>query len=72
MRGRHQQLGCAEVQLISHDITKNALANVCTRTRCVQFSRSFQVCGTGVGNRPREQYNENTAFIDGSTVSCWL
>ncbi|WKX96700.1 hypothetical protein Q1695_012831 [Nippostrongylus brasiliensis] len=74
-------------QLISHDITKNALANVCTcsmmsarcanvdrpptdtvRTRCVQFSRSFQVCGTGVGNRPREQYNENTAFIDGSTV----
>ncbi|KJH50789.1 animal hem peroxidase [Dictyocaulus viviparus] len=35
---------------------------------CVAFTRSFPVCGTGIGNRPREQYNENTAFIDGSSV----
>ncbi|KAK5985175.1 Peroxidase mlt-7 [Trichostrongylus colubriformis] len=33
-----------------------------------QITRSFPVCGTGTGNRPREQYNENTAFIDGSSV----
>lgn len=74
-------------QFVSHDITKNALANECTcsmgpprcanvrrpptdtvRGGCVSFTRSFNVCGTGTGNRPREQYNENTAFIDGSTV----
>ncbi|VDM67362.1 unnamed protein product [Strongylus vulgaris] len=38
------------------------------RGACVPFTRSVHVCGTGVGNRPREQYNENTAFIDGSSV----
>ncbi|EPB76684.1 animal hem peroxidase [Ancylostoma ceylanicum] len=38
------------------------------RGSCVAFTRSIHVCGTGVGNRPREQYNENTAFIDGSSV----
>ncbi|RCN31497.1 hypothetical protein ANCCAN_22710 [Ancylostoma caninum] len=74
-------------QFLSHDITKNALANVCscsstgprcanvprpptdpTRGSCVSFTRSIHVCGTGTGNRPREQYNENTAFIDCSSV----
>ncbi|XGW08010.1 hypothetical protein V3C99_010827 [Haemonchus contortus] len=74
-------------QFLSHDISKNALSNVCTcqmgpprcanvpRPRtdtitggCVTFTRSIPVCGTGLGTRPREQYNENTAFIDGSSV----
>ncbi|KAK6734529.1 hypothetical protein RB195_017987 [Necator americanus] len=74
-------------QLISHDITKNALSNVCScsskgprcanvprpptdpsRGSCVTFTRSIHVCGTGTFGRPREQYNENTAFIDGSSV----
>uniref|UniRef100_A0A1I7XPE8 Animal hem peroxidase n=1 Tax=Heterorhabditis bacteriophora TaxID=37862 RepID=A0A1I7XPE8_HETBA len=35
---------------------------------CIPFTRSFQVCGTGIPGRPREQYNENTAYIDGSLV----
>ncbi|VDO68004.1 unnamed protein product [Haemonchus placei] len=74
-------------QFLSHDISKNALSNVCTcqmgpprcanvpRPRtdtiaggCVTFTRSIPVCGTGLGTRPREQYNENTAFIDGSSL----
>lgn len=36
--------------------------------RCMPFTRSFPVCQTGVGNRSREQLNENTAYIDGSVV----
>ncbi|PAV56798.1 hypothetical protein WR25_05054 [Diploscapter pachys] len=35
---------------------------------CIPITRSFQMCGTGVQGRPREQVNENTAFIDASQV----
>lgn len=75
-------------QFISHDVTKNALENICTcevgfgphcanvprplsdniAGGCIAFTRSIPVCGTGFGNHSREQYNENTAFIDGSPI----
>ena len=36
---------------------------------CIKIARSAPVCGTGMGpGRPREQLNENTAFIDGSQI----
>ncbi|CAB3405504.1 unnamed protein product [Caenorhabditis bovis] len=36
--------------------------------RCIAFTRSFPICGTGQFGRVREQLNENTAFIDGSGI----
>uniref|UniRef100_A0A183BVU6 peroxidase n=1 Tax=Globodera pallida TaxID=36090 RepID=A0A183BVU6_GLOPA len=35
---------------------------------CLKISRSAPVCGTGVPGKPREQLNENTAFVDGSQI----
>ncbi|KAL3112582.1 hypothetical protein niasHT_018593 [Heterodera trifolii] len=37
---------------------------------CLKVSRSASVCGTGdqQQGKPREQLNENTAFLDGSTI----
>uniref|UniRef100_A0A183CFQ7 peroxidase n=1 Tax=Globodera pallida TaxID=36090 RepID=A0A183CFQ7_GLOPA len=35
---------------------------------CLTIPRSAAVCGTGVQGMPREQLNENTAFVDGSTI----
>uniref|UniRef100_A0A183C1I3 SCP domain-containing protein n=1 Tax=Globodera pallida TaxID=36090 RepID=A0A183C1I3_GLOPA len=35
---------------------------------CLTVPRSSAVCGTGVQGTPREQLNENTAFVDGSTI----
>ncbi|KAL3080103.1 hypothetical protein niasHS_013775 [Heterodera schachtii] len=37
---------------------------------CLKVSRSASVCGTGdqQQGKPREQLNENTAFVDGSTI----
>lgn len=36
--------------------------------RCLKVSRSAPICGTGRGGVPREQLNENTAFIDASPL----
>ncbi|KAH7729880.1 MLT-7 protein [Aphelenchoides avenae] len=35
--------------------------------KCLKISRSAPVCGTG-SNSPRQQLNENTAFVDGSQI----
>lgn len=35
---------------------------------CLKISRAVPVCGTGNPSRPREQLNENTAFVDGSQI----
>ncbi len=34
---------------------------------CLLVNRAIPTCGTGV-TTPREQFNENTAYIDGSHV----
>ncbi|VDK83402.1 unnamed protein product, partial [Onchocerca ochengi] len=36
--------------------------------RCLKISRSAPICGTGRNGVPREQLNENTAFIDASPL----
>uniref|UniRef100_A0A183DCR6 Neur_chan_LBD domain-containing protein n=1 Tax=Gongylonema pulchrum TaxID=637853 RepID=A0A183DCR6_9BILA len=36
--------------------------------RCLKISRSSPICGTGRNSVPREQLNENTAFVDASPL----
>ncbi|KAI1709417.1 heme peroxidase domain-containing protein [Ditylenchus destructor] len=36
--------------------------------KCLKISRSAPVCGTGTASAPRQQLNENTAFVDGSQI----
>uniref|UniRef100_A0AC34GNB9 Peroxidase n=1 Tax=Panagrolaimus sp. ES5 TaxID=591445 RepID=A0AC34GNB9_9BILA len=36
--------------------------------KCLKISRSAPVCGTGTPATPRQQLNENTAYVDGSMI----
>ncbi|CAG9540359.1 unnamed protein product [Cercopithifilaria johnstoni] len=56
-------------QYLSHEMTKTTLqpsANF-KSNRCIRVSRSSAICGSGK-QKPRQQLNENTNFIDGSPI----
>ncbi|GMT14395.1 hypothetical protein PFISCL1PPCAC_5692, partial [Pristionchus fissidentatus] len=52
---------CANIPIPVADQRRRSIA-------CIRFTRAVAVCGTGSGGTPREQFNENSAFIDGSQI----
>ncbi|GMR36562.1 hypothetical protein PMAYCL1PPCAC_06757, partial [Pristionchus mayeri] len=52
---------CANIPIPSADQRRRSIS-------CIRFTRAVPVCGTGRGELPREQFNENSAFIDGSQI----
>uniref|UniRef100_A0AAF5PWT0 peroxidase n=3 Tax=Wuchereria bancrofti TaxID=6293 RepID=A0AAF5PWT0_WUCBA len=57
IRGR-----CMTVPILPKDPNKTFKSN-----RCIRVSRSSAICGSGK-QKPRQQLNENTNFIDGSPI----
>ncbi|KAK0393081.1 hypothetical protein QR680_000045 [Steinernema hermaphroditum] len=53
---------CMAVFITQNDPNNNFKSNT-----CIRVSRSSAICGSG-NTKPRQQLNENTAYIDGSPV----
>uniref|UniRef100_A0A1I8BPL1 ShKT domain-containing protein n=1 Tax=Meloidogyne hapla TaxID=6305 RepID=A0A1I8BPL1_MELHA len=55
----------ASSQMNAHEQLNSDTNDAFRQKGCLKISRSVPVCGTGNPGRPREQLNENTAFVDG-------
>uniref|UniRef100_A0A0K0EPD7 peroxidase n=1 Tax=Strongyloides stercoralis TaxID=6248 RepID=A0A0K0EPD7_STRER len=56
------QSRCIPIKISPKDVNESF-----KKKECLKMSRSAPVCGTGQ-TTPRQQLNENTGFIDGSTI----
>ena len=54
---------CIPVKITDKDTNDNF-----KNRKCLRISRSAPVCGTGTPSNPRQQLNENTAYVDGSMI----
>ncbi|KAH7717206.1 hypothetical protein AAVH_15395 [Aphelenchoides avenae] len=59
--------GCASLEGRCFSVFLNQSDPTFGAYQCIPVARSAATCGSG-RYKPREQYNENTAFIDGSMV----